>query len=120
MTRQLQMKVILSTLVLLLAVGWPVSLWSLGECLHFRGPLPNPWGWLTEPQRFGRIPVRTTGLTHAIDQPRQQRMSSAAAMILLNNFGGPLDAYWCVVKSVFTHCALPHTLTTAYRPTGGG
>src|SRR6218665_465576 len=58
MTRQLQMTVILSTLVLLLAFGWPISLWSLGECLYFRGPLPNRWGWLTEPQGFGRTPVK--------------------------------------------------------------
>jgi len=42
MALQLQMTVILSTLILLLAVGWPISLWSLGEYLYFRELLPNP------------------------------------------------------------------------------
>src|SRR6218665_1618876 len=58
MTRQLQMTVILSTLVLLLAVGWPISLWSLGECLHFRGPLPISLWSLGECLHFrGPLPI---------------------------------------------------------------
>src|SRR6218665_1365142 len=44
--------------LLLLVVSWPQSLWTLHECLYFRGPLPNPWGWLTEPLGFGRTPVK--------------------------------------------------------------
>src|SRR6218665_99417 len=31
-----------STLLLLVVAGWPQSLWTLHECLYFRGPLPNP------------------------------------------------------------------------------
>ena len=141
MNRQLQMAVILSTLVLLLAVGWPISLWSLGECLHFRGPLPNPcWGWLTEPQRFRRTPVKN----HWFNTCNRSTTAAAYELCcndLLKNFSGPLmrtGAYWCVVNSVFTHCgpqyvkvqfsrapirrigALPHTLTTAWRRLFGG
>src|SRR6218665_3574838 len=135
MTRQLQMTVILSTLVLLLAVGWPISLWGLGECLHVRGPLLNPWGWLTEPQRFGRTPVKNHWFS-TCDRSITAAAYELCCNDLLNNFSGPLDAYWCVVNSVFTHCgpqyakvrfsrvpirrigALPHTLTTD-RPTIG-
>src|SRR6218665_2688479 len=65
MARHLQMAVIPPTLFLLLVAGWPKesyswpqSLWTLHECLCFRGPLPNPWGWLTEPLGFGRTPVK--------------------------------------------------------------
>src|SRR6218665_937032 len=98
MTRQLQMTVIIfSPFGPLLACGWPISLWSLGECLYFRGLLPNFWGWLTEPQQgFGRTPVKNHWFNTG------DRSTTAAAYELccndlLNNFSGPLDAYWCVL-----------------------
>src|SRR6218665_1537028 len=91
-----------STLVLLLAVGWPISLWSLGECLHFRGPLPNPCGWLTEPQRFSRTPVKNHWF-NACDRSTTAAAHELSCNDLLNNFSWPLDAYWCAVNSVFTH-----------------
>src|SRR6218665_2730802 len=121
-----------STLVLLLAVGWFISLWSLGECVHFRGPLPNPCGWLTEPQKFSRTPVKNHWF-NAWDRSTTAAAYELCCNDLLIILVGPLmriGAYWCVVNSVFTHCgpqyakvrfsrapirrigALPHTLTT--------
>jgi hypothetical protein len=44
-----------------------------------------------------------TSHEHAIDQPRQQCMSSAW---LLPSFIGPLNAYWCVIYGVFTQYAM--------------
>ena len=55
------------TALLLLVAGWPQSLWTLHECLYLRLPLPNPWGWLTEPQGFGRTPVKNHWLRGNIE-----------------------------------------------------
>src|SRR6218665_1542599 len=96
MTRQLKMAVILSTHTLLLAVIWPISLWSLGECLYFRGPLPTPWGWLDEPQGFGRTSVKNHWFNTCDRSTTAAVYELCCCNDLLNNFSGLLDAYWCV------------------------
>src|SRR6218665_1066605 len=132
MTRQLQMTVNLSTLVLLLLAYFTLE--SGRMFINFRGHLPNPWGWLTEPQGFGRTPVKNHWFNTCDRSTTAAAHELCCCNDLLNNFSGPLmriGAYRCVVNSVFTHCgpqyakvrfyrapirrigALPHTLTTA-------
>jgi hypothetical protein len=64
---------------------------------------------------YGQCKYRRVRLTHAIDQPRQQCMSSGCCQVLLPSFIGPLHAYWCVVYGVFTQYGPQHVQFGFFR-----